>query len=115
MPGVFDIDVDYETHYVGEYHGTMGQDDFDAALPDAQAEVDDAVWPYADLAPHEAKVRMAVCAVADLAGNPERRIKSYTAGKVREEYGTAGYSLTAAAAIKRWLGNTGVLKRGRWL
>jgi len=115
MLRVPDIEVDYDKDYVGVYHGTMGKDDFVSSLPDAQAEVDYAVWPGVDLTPYEEKVKMAICSVADLVGNPQRRRKSYSAGKVSETFASAGYLLTAEAAIRRWLGNMGVLKRGRWL
>lgn len=112
---LFDIDVEYTEFYVKEYHGTMGEAAFDSVLPDAMAEVDCAVWPYVDLTPYEYKVKMAICAVADIMGNPKLRRKSYSAGKVSETLGNAGFSLTSTAAIKRWLGNTGVLKKGRWI
>ena len=108
------IEPDYG-YYAGAYHGTMDEAAFGAALPDALAEVSYAVRPTADLAPVEDRVKMAVCSVADAAGNPERRRTSYTAGKVSESFGDAGFSLTAEAGIRRWLGGTGALKRGRWL
>lgn len=109
-----DIEPDY-SYYADVYHGTMGEAAFGAALPDALAEVSWALWPGADLAPIEDRVKMAVCSVADAAGNTERRLVSYTAGKVRQEFGGAWFSLTAEAGIRRWLGGTGALKRGRWL
>lgn len=115
MPTVFDIEVKYEDDYSKAYHGQMGKEDFESALPDAQAEVNDAVWSGANLSTCEKQIKMALCAVADIIGNPDKRLKSYSAGKVREEYGSAGYSLTTAAAIRRWLSGTGVLKRGKWL
>lgn len=102
-------------YYSGVYHGSMGEAAFDAALPDALAEVSWAVWPGADLGPVENRVKMAVCSVADAIGNPERRRTSYRASDVSESYGDAGFALTAEAAIRRWLAGTGVLKRGRWL
>lgn len=102
-------------YYKDTYHGSMGEAAFTAALSDALAEVSYAVWPRADLAAHAERVKMAICSVADAIGNPERRVTSYTAGKVRQDFGNAGFSLTAEAGIRRWLGGTGVLKRGRWL
>lgn len=114
MGGVAGIAPDYDW-YVANYHGSMDEAAFGAALMDAVAEVGYAVAPRADLAPHEAEVKMAVCSVADAIGNPEKRRTSYTAGKVSEAYGDPGYSLTAEAAIRRWLAGTGLLKRGRWI
>lgn len=115
MLKLFDIEVDYEKDYVKDYHGTMSEATFESSLLDAQAEVDYAIWPGADLTEHECNVKMAICAVADIIGNPKIRRKSYTAGKVSESFSTAGFALTSSAAIKRWLGNTNVLKHGRWL
>lgn len=115
MDGVLQgIEPDY-AYYSDAYHGTLGEAAFAAALPDALAEVSYAVWPHADLAPCEERVKMAVCSVADAIGNPERRRTSYRASDVSESYDGPGFSLTAEAAIRRWLGGLGVLKRGRWL
>ena len=115
MEGVLcGIEPDYG-YYSETYRGTMGEDAFAGALPDALAEVSYAVWPGADLDPIEERVKMAVCSVADAIGNPERRRTSYKAGDVSECYGDAGFSLSAEAGIRRWLGGTGALKRGRWL
>ena len=115
MEGILgNIEPKYQ-FYVDEYHGTMDEASFMAALSDAVAEVSYAVWPGADLGPHEQRVKMAVCSVADAVSNPERRRTSYTAGKVSESYGDAGFSLTAEAGIRRWLSGTGILKWGRWL
>ena len=97
-----DIAPDYE-FYSNTYHGHMGKEDFESSLPDACAEVEYYIWPYADIESCETRVKMAICAVADV-----------TAGEVREEF-SAGYSITAEAAVRRYLANTGVLKRGRWL
>ncbi len=108
------IEPDY-AFYTTSYHGTMDEASFMAALSDAVAEVSYAVWPGANLSPYETRVKMAVCAVADAVGNPERRRTSYTAGKVSESYGDAGFSLTAEAGIRRWLSGIGILKWGRWL
>ncbi len=109
-----DIEPDYG-YYKSACHGTMGEAAFAAALPDALAEVAYAVRPSADLASIEERVKMAVCSVADAIGNPERRRTSDRASEVSESYGDAGFALTAEAAIRRWLGGTGALKRGRWL
>lgn len=108
------IEPDY-AFYTTSYHGTMDEASFMAALSDAVAEVSYAVWPRADLSPHEESVKLAICSAADAIGNPERRRKSYTAGKVSESYGDAGFSLTVEAGIRRWLSGTGILKWGRWL
>lgn len=101
--------------YSGTYHGTMTEAAFTSALADATAEVGYAIYDRADLEPVADRVRMAICSVADAVGNSERRQTSYKAGDVSESYTTAGFSLTAEAAIKRWLGGTGVLKWGKWL
>lgn len=109
-----DIAPDYE-FYSNQYHGHMDRDDFEASLSDATAEVEYYIWPYADIEGCTKRIQMAICAVTDVIGNPDKRTVSYTAGEVREEFGGAGYSLTAEAAVRRYLANTGVLKRGRWL
>lgn len=102
-------------YYSDEYRGPLESAEFYSALPDAIAEVSAAVWPGADLAAIEDRVKMAVCAVVDAIGNVESRVTSYKAGDVSQSYGSAGFSLTSEAAIRRWLGGTGSLKRGRWL
>lgn len=109
-----DIAPDYE-FYSDTYHGHMDKEDFESSLSDACAEVEYYIWPYADIEACEKRVKMAICAVADVIGNPEMRTRSYKAGEVSEEYGSAGYSLTAEAAVRRYLANTGILKRGHWL
>ncbi len=109
-----DITPDY-AYYTDEYHGTMDEVSFMGALSDAVAEVGYALWPQADLTTHGDKVKHAICGVADAIANPEKRRRSYSAGKVREEYSDAGFSLTAEAAIRRYLAGTGVLKYGQWL
>lgn len=115
MEGILgNIEPDYQ-FYTDKYHGTMDEVTFMAALSDALAEVSYAVWPEADLGPYEQRVKMAVCAVADAIGNLEKRRTSYTASKVSESYGDAGFSLTAEAGIRRWLAGTGILKWGRWI
>ena len=111
------IEPDFE-FYSKSYRGRMGQAEFEAALPDALAEVDWAVWPGADLSPFEDRVKMAVCSVADaaasaLGGSGPRT--SYTADDVSESFGDPGFALTAEAGIRRWLAHAGVLKRGRWV
>lgn len=108
-----DIAPDYE-FYSNTYHGHMGEEDFESSLPDACAEVEYYIWPYADIEACEKRVKMAICAVADVIGDPKKTRTAYTAGEVREEF-SAGYSITAEAAVRRYLANTGVLKRGRWL
>lgn len=101
--------------YRDTYHGTMDEAAFVSALADATAEVGYAVYERANLEPVADRVRLAICSVADAVGNSERRQTSYKAGDVSESFSTAGFSLTAEAAIKRWLGGTGVLKWGKWL
>lgn len=114
MEGILQgIEPDY-AYYTSTYHGTMGETEFLAQVPDALAEVSYYIWPHSDLMPYKDRIKMAVCAVADAAGNPERRRTSYSAGEVSESY-TAGFSLTAEAAVKRWLAGTNLLKRGKWL
>ncbi len=108
-----DIAPDYE-FYSDTYHGHMDKEGFESSLSDACAEVEYYIWPYADIEACEKRVKMAICAVADIIGNPKKTRTSYTAGEVREEF-SAGYSITAEAAVRRYLANTGVLKRGRWL
>lgn len=115
MDGILgNIEPDYE-FYTNQYHGTMDEVAFMAALSDALAEVSYAVWPGADIGSFEHRVKMSVCSVVDAIGNPEKRRTSYTAGKVGETYGDAGFSLTVEAGIRRWLSGTGILKWGRWL
>lgn len=108
------IEPDYK-FYGSNYHGTMDEAAFTAALSDALAEVSYAVRADINLAPHEARVKMAVCAVSDAIGNQEKLRSSYKAGDVSENFRRPGYSLSAEAAIRRWLAGTGILKRGRWL
>jgi hypothetical protein len=109
-----DITPDY-AFYRDEYHGRMPALDFEAALADSVAEVASRIWRRADLAPHLDSCKMAVCAVAEAVGNPERRVRSYTAGKVSETFSAAPFSLKAEAAVKRYLSGKGVLKGGQWL
>ena len=102
--------------YTERYHGTMSEQQFVVSIEDATAEVAYALYERANLEPVADRVRMAICAVADAVGNPERRAQtSYKAGDVSESFSDPGFSLTAEAAIKRWLGGTGVLKWGQWL
>lgn len=110
-----DIKPDYE-FYTGTYHGQMAEADFTSVLPDALAEVEDRLWPPAvnSIAAHVADCKMAVCAVAELIGNPAKRRTSYSAGKVSESF-EMPFSLTAEAAIVRYLGRFHVLARGAWL
>lgn len=114
MIDLVDIAPDFE-FYSSEYHGKMEQDTFDGVLSDAVAEVEYYIWPKADVEAHEKRIKMAICAVADVIGCPEKRRTSYTAGEVREEFSGAGYSLSAEAAVRRYLANTGILKKGQWL
>lgn len=115
MVDLTDIAPDYE-FYSDTYHGKMKRAAFEAALSDALAEVEYYIWPLADIEPHESRIKKAVCAVAEIIGNPAKTRQSYTAGEVREEFAVgAGYSITAEAAVRRYLAGTGILKRGRWL
>ena len=93
----------------------MDEEAFMASLSDAVSEVGAAIWERAKITPHEKAIKQAVCSVADLLGNPEKRRTSYSAGKVSESFGTAGFDLTCTACIKRWLGGSGIFTRGRWL
>lgn len=110
-----DIEPDY-AFYTDTYHGRMAEADFESALPDALAEVERRVYEprAATLAEHVDAAKMAVCAVAELIGDPSRRRKSYSAGKVSETF-EAPFSMTAEAAVARYLGRYDVLKHGRWL
>lgn len=115
MVNLTDIAPDHE-FYSTTYHGRMKSKVFDASLSDAVAEVEYYIWPHADIEPHTDRIKMAICAVAEIIGNPSKTRTSYTAGEVREEFANgAGYSLTAEAAVRRYLAGTGILKRGRWL
>lgn len=114
MEGVLQgLEPDHK-YYVDVHRGRLEAAAFERALPDALSEVSAAVRRDADLSRVEDRVKHAVCAVVDAIGDVEGRITSYRAGDVSESYG-AGFDLTAAAAIRRWLGGLGVLKRGRWL
>lgn len=110
-----DIAPDY-AFYTGSYHGRMAEADFMSALPDALAEVEFRIYePKADeLLDCLDSAKMAVCAVAELIANPASRRLSYSAGKVSETF-EAPFSMTSEAAVVRYLGRYGVLKRGRWL
>ncbi len=111
------IAPDYE-YYANAYHGKMKQDAFESCFLDAVAEVECYIRSNATDVELEAcapRVKNAICAVCDVMGNAELRVTEYTAGEVRESYGTAGYSLTAEAAVRRYLASTGLLKRGTWL
>lgn len=111
------IAPDYE-YYTDIYHGKMKQDAFGSSLVDAVAEVECYVRSNATDAELEAcalRIKNAICAVCDVMGNSDLRVTEYTAGEVRESYGSAGYSLTAEAAVRRYLAGTGLLKRGTWL
>lgn len=115
---VFDLEDIAPTYefYTDTYHGHMNKETFVSSLSDALAEVEYYIWPLADIEPHVSRIQKAVCAVAEIIGNPEKLLTSYTAGEVREEFDKgAGYSLSAEAAVRRYLANTGILKRGRWL
>lgn len=104
--------------YTDTYHGRMSEEDFLASLSDATAEVDWALYQGADLEPYADSVRLAICAVADLIGDGEKRMTSYSASEVSQTFATgaeAGFALTSTAAIKRYLGRSGVLKWGKWL
>jgi len=104
--------------YTDEYHGHMSEEDFESALPDALADVEWRIWPGADVSGASllAKCRMAVCAVVELVGNPDRTRTSYHAGDVSETFGAAApFSLRSEAVVRRYLGNAGILKEGRWL
>lgn len=115
MDGILQGIAPTHRYYADVYRGPLEAPEFDRALPDALAEVASAVSPEADLASIEDRVLHAVCAVVDAVGDVDRRVTSYKAGDVSESYGTPGFALTAEAAIRRWLGGTGALKRGRWL
>lgn len=111
------IAPDFE-YYTDTYHGKMKQAVFESCLIDAVAEVECYVRSNAtdtELEACETRIKNAICAVCDVMGNSELRITEYTAGEVRESYGSAGYSLTAEAAVRRYLAGTGLLKRGTWL
>lgn len=112
-----DITPDYG-FYTDEYHGHMAEEEFESSLPDALEDVEWRIWPGADVSGESLlrKCRMAVCAVCELVGNPERSRTSYHAGDVSETFGEAApFSLRSEAVVNRYLGNSGVLKRGRWL
>jgi hypothetical protein len=114
MIGSFDIKPDFE-FYTTVYHGHASEDDFDAALNDALADVEYRIWPKADLTEHITACKMAVCAVAELIANPDKRITHYSAGKTSETYDRQSFSLTSGAQVLRYLGNLRILKGGRWL
>ena len=113
MIGTIDISPSYE-FYATEYHGHMDIDTFEEALPDALVEVEGRIWPKADIESSLISCKMAVCAVAELLGDPNKRVTSYTVGRVSETR-TLPFSMTSEAAIKRYLGHTHILRGGQWL
>lgn len=89
------------------FGGTLGEGPFNAALPRAQAAVDEAVWPNVVDADTQTAYERAVCAVVDVVDSP---------GVTQERVGNASVSYaevpTIAAAIRRELTGTGLLYRG---
>ena len=93
----------------------IGQDRFDALLPDAEARVDAFIFPNSVDAshPHVSDYRKAVCAaVCALDDNPSGAVTGYTSGRVSEQY-AAGSVTTPENAAARYLSGTGLLCR--WL
>ncbi|MCL2504419.1 MAG: hypothetical protein FWE94_07510 [Coriobacteriia bacterium] len=110
-----DITPDYE-FYIDGYHGRMDEPTFEQSVVDATYEVESRLWLGATLTDSQAqRCKLAVCAIADAVGNAAARLRSYTAGKVSETFEAPPFSLSAEAACKRYLANTGLLKKGRWL
>jgi hypothetical protein len=111
-----DITPDF-TFYEDVYHGRgLDAETFASVLMDSVAEVESRLMYGAVLDEDIAKrCKMAVCAIAEAAGNPDSRLRSYTAGKTSQTFSAPPFSMRAEAAVRRYLSNTGVLKGGRWL
>jgi ribosomal protein S12 methylthiotransferase accessory factor YcaO len=110
---ITDITPDY-VFYAEKYHGRAAEEDFTAALTDAVYEVsarlrDDVVLDEDT----SERAKFAVCAIVDALARPART--AYTAGKTSETFTAPPFSLSAEAAVKRYLGGLRVLKGGRWL
>jgi hypothetical protein len=114
MIPVADITPDY-AYYTTAYHGKMNEDTFTASLSDAVYEVESRIWDKADISPYLDRCKMAVCAIAEAVGNSSSRLRSFTSGKTSESYDAPPFSMSAEAAVKRYLGNTGILRGGKWL
>jgi hypothetical protein len=110
-----DITPDY-SFYATVYRGHhLDEQGFAAPLCDAAAEVEARIWPGAVLTQeHIMRAKMAVCSIAEAIAGVSR-LRSYTSGKTSEHFDAPPFSMTAEAAVRRYLGNTGVLKFGRWL
>lgn len=92
--------------YASNGSGRLGEDEFRAVLPDALARLRrrTAHRRVARPTPGESRAwRMAACAACDALAEPA--LKSWTGGKVREEYADAE-SATPEAAIARHLAGT---------
>lgn len=92
--------------YAAHCSGRLGEDEFRAVLPDAMARLRarTAHRAASGLSRSEAAAyQAAACAACDALADPA--LKSWTGGKVREEYADAP-SMTPEAAIDRCLAGT---------
>ena len=110
-----DITPDF-AFYEGIYKGhRLDEQGFDELLSDAVAEVECRIRPDAVLSDeNRQRAKMAVCSIVEAASGASR-LHSYTSGKTSEAFDAPPFSMSAEAAVKRYLGSSGVLKWGRWL
>ena len=103
----------YQKVYRGKKLDTAG---FEASLTDSIAEVEFRLRPGITLADDViVRAKMAVCSICEAISDTQSRLRSYTAGKTSETFDAPPYSLTAEAAVKRYLSGCNVLKGGSWV
>lgn len=87
--------------------GTLSEADFTAALPEARAAVDAAIWPNVVTDATQAKYQAAIYAAIDFIDSPP--VKSEQVGRARYEYVDVP---TLDRVIRRELVGTGLLYAG---
>ena len=103
--------------YRDEYHGRMGEGDFDAALPSARARLA-AITGTEVPERHRDAWLMALCAVCDRAGGrpgpsgAPAGVRSETVGGTSVTYTDAAAAEGDYDAALPWLSGTGLLYRG---
>lgn len=87
--------------------GTLSEADFTAALPEARAAVDAAIWPNVVTDATQSAYEAAVFAAVDFIDSPP--VKSEQVGRARYEYADVP---TLDRVIRRHLSGTGLLYAG---
>lgn len=103
--------------YIDTFNGTLSEDDFNSSLQNAIAEVRSYIYELSDYLDYADRIKMAICAMIETIGDSDSRLTSYKAGEVSENFNVQGdnFSIDSNAIVERYLLDTGILKKGKWL